>query len=614
MSASAATPAAAGTARISVPVALGLTVLVASALHVILALQIPSPWVLPDELRYAELAKSLGDGSLPRIRDEITFEYGLLYPALLAPIWALFENVATAYSAAKVLNSVVLGLTAVPAYFLARRFVDERSALIASALSVSVPSLLYAGTLMTEVALYPAFVLALLAIAVALERPTAATQLGALGAIALASMVKVLAVTLLAGYVTAVLLYHWLDARGGKEWRDRLRTYWPTLLALIAISLMGLGLGVAFGRSPTAALGAYESISGSVDLLAMPAWMFFHIAAFDLYVAVIPFAAIVLVIVRGLRRNVDTRIRLLSAMTLAVSVPLFAAVAAYSSNPTAPQFGYATGAGANERATFVLAPLIFIGLMVWLRDRPGSQGSVVVTALVTAVIPAAIPLDRFEDNEVSIQAFALVPWVGLRAYSAGPIGILAFTLTLGALFLILARRGARDAVFVAPVVAALVAMTLIAQTVMEVSSEWARSVGIGASSGWVDRAAGDAPVSVLWYERSGSRSTPPAARHRVVWLNEFFNRSIGTVYELGSPLPFAVELPATPVRLADSRVVLDDGKPAPLGPLVLAPCFVRVEGDPIARDSVTGAVVYRVAGVVRAAVMEPRSCRAARSQ
>ena len=181
MSISAAAPAATREARISIPIAVGLTVLVATAFHIALALRVPVPWITPDELRYSELAKSLGDGRLPSIRDDVTFGFGLGYPLLLAPVWAVVGDVAIAYQIAKVLNSLVMGLTAVPAFLLARRFVGDRSALAAAALSVTIPSLLYAGMLMTEVALYPLFVLALFAIAVALDRPTPATQLAALG-------------------------------------------------------------------------------------------------------------------------------------------------------------------------------------------------------------------------------------------------------------------------------------------------------------------------------------------------------------------------------------------------------------------------------------------------
>ena len=86
---------------------------------------------------------------------------------------------------------------------------------------------------------------------------------------------------------------------------------------------------------------------------------------------------------------------------------------------------------------------------------------------------------------------------------------------------------------------------------------------------------------MLWYERPGRPWVQRAGRHRIIWLNEFYSPSIGDVYEIGSPVPYGVDLPTTPVRLSSGRVVLEDGRPAPLGPLVLAPCFVRVEGKRI---------------------------------
>jgi hypothetical protein len=605
---SAASSASARQARVSVPVALGLTVFAVSVVHVVLALRIPSPWAFPDELRYAELAKSLGDGSLPSIRDRVTFDYGLGYPLLLAPIWAVFEDVTTAYWLAKVLNSVVFALTAVPAYLLARRFLAETHALVAAALCVSIPSLLLGGMLMTEVALYPTFVLALLAITVALERPTPATQLAALGAIALASAVKLISLTLLIAVVVAVPLFHWLDTRNGRTWRLRLRPYVPTGIGLAAAAVVGAGLALASGRAPKSALGSYDWVLDNADLTAIPLWMFRHLAEFDLFLAVIPFAATCLVVTRGLRRTADTRTRLLSTLILTVSVPWFAAVATYSSNTGQDLYSYGTGAGAHERSTFVLAPLFLIALIVWLDDRRSSLSAVAVAAFVAAALPSAIPLDLFEENEVSLHAFALVPWVGAREYVHWPIGVLVLTTTLGALFVWLARTRASNVAFLAPVVATFVLVTLIAQTVIEVSSEQARSAGYGDSPRWVHRAAGGSDVSVLWFEGRQGPSTREAARHRVVWVNEFFNRSIGTVYQLGSPQPFLPDLAATPVRLSEGRVVLEDGRPAAIGPLVLAPCHVRVDGDVVARDSRTGAVVYRVREPVHATTRVPGSC------
>ena len=64
-------------ARISIPIALCLTVLAATSVQFALSLRIAVPWILPDELRYAEMAKSLGDGRLPAIRDNVTLGFGL---------------------------------------------------------------------------------------------------------------------------------------------------------------------------------------------------------------------------------------------------------------------------------------------------------------------------------------------------------------------------------------------------------------------------------------------------------------------------------------------------------------------------------------------------------
>jgi hypothetical protein len=234
--------------------------------------------------------------------------------------------------------------------------------------------------------------------ALALERPSTATQLAALGAITLALTVKMLALTLLIGYVTAVPLYHWLDTRRGGHLGDRLRAYQPTWLMLAAAGVLGIVLAVALGRSLTSPLGAYEPFLQNVDIRAVPSWVLYHVAAFDLFVAVIPFAATILVLAAGLRGDADPRTRLLAVMSLTVSAAIFAAVAAYSSSSTTPSFGYAVGAGANERATFVLAPLFFIGLVVWLRDRSGSRIAVAAVALGAAGISSAILLERFEQN------------------------------------------------------------------------------------------------------------------------------------------------------------------------------------------------------------------------
>ena len=78
-----------------------------------------------DELIYSELAKSFASGGHFLLREHASAGYGLVYPVLIAPGWAIFKSVPDAYAMAKAINSVVMSLAAVPAYLLARRVVSQ---------------------------------------------------------------------------------------------------------------------------------------------------------------------------------------------------------------------------------------------------------------------------------------------------------------------------------------------------------------------------------------------------------------------------------------------------------------------------------------------------------
>src|SRR5207247_278911 len=133
--------------------------------------------------------------------------YGFVYPILLAPAWRLYASVPDAYVAAKVTNSVVMSIAAVPAYFLARRFLPARLSLVVAALSVAVPSMLYTGTLMTENAFYPLFLTCVLALVAMLERPTPARQLLVLVLCAAAYATRPQAIAFVPAVLWATRLY-----------------------------------------------------------------------------------------------------------------------------------------------------------------------------------------------------------------------------------------------------------------------------------------------------------------------------------------------------------------------------------------------------------------------
>ena len=118
----------------------------------------PSPWILPDEILYSELAKAIAEGTEPAVRGVPALTWGVVYPVLVAPAWAAFADPVSAYHAALVINALVMSSAAIPAYLLARLFVAERSAIVVAAMTVLVPSLSYTSVVMTEKAMTKATV------------------------------------------------------------------------------------------------------------------------------------------------------------------------------------------------------------------------------------------------------------------------------------------------------------------------------------------------------------------------------------------------------------------------------------------------------------------------
>jgi len=158
-----------------------------------------APWIMVDELVYSELAKSFAATGHFMVRDVPSGSYGFVYPVLISPAYRLFGDVTTVYTAIKAINSLLISLTAVPVYLLARRVLAPGLSFVAAALALAIPSTLYAGTVMTENAFYPVFMWAALALVLVLERPTVWRQVALLAVFALAFATRAQAVALVPG-------------------------------------------------------------------------------------------------------------------------------------------------------------------------------------------------------------------------------------------------------------------------------------------------------------------------------------------------------------------------------------------------------------------------------
>jgi len=171
---------------LAVPAACAGLALTAVVLRYLAARSIPGPWYV-DEFVYASSARTIaGDWTL-LVRNFGADFY--LYPRLLAPAWTA-GSMTTTYALAQAINAVLITLAVIPTYLWARRLLPPVGRVAMVALLLVMPTGLYVSALVTENAFFHAFLLAALALAVALERPTTRSQLLALAAIGLTCSIR----------------------------------------------------------------------------------------------------------------------------------------------------------------------------------------------------------------------------------------------------------------------------------------------------------------------------------------------------------------------------------------------------------------------------------------
>ena len=205
-----------GRALRSIPtwVWLAAIVVASTGARALLARGLVAPFIMVDEVIWSELARGFATAGEPLLRDQPHPGYSPVYPLLISPAYALFDNLPQAYAAVKTLNSLLMSLAAVPAFFLARRVVSDRLALLAALLTVAVPSLAYTGTVMTENAFYPLFLLVALVLVRVLERPSPLLVVLLFGLVAVAYGTRVQAVALVPAILAAPLVLAVFERRG----------------------------------------------------------------------------------------------------------------------------------------------------------------------------------------------------------------------------------------------------------------------------------------------------------------------------------------------------------------------------------------------------------------
>ena len=571
------------------------------AARIWLARQIVSPWIMGDELLYSEMAKSFATSGHFLIRDGPSGINNVVYPGLISPAW-LFHPMATTYGLAKAINVLVMTATAVPVYLWGRRLASPVHALLAVVLVLVMPSFVYSGTLMTENAFLPAFLLAAFAFALALERPTLLRQLAAFGAILLATAVRYQGLVLLLVLPTAIMLKVVFElcatprSRTLRFLSSELRRYWISAALLAGAVSFYVLLQVARGHELASGLGSYRAIVGKgYSLDESRHWVLLHFAELTLSVAVFPVSALLVLLglafVRGGTRSEAERAFL---AVVAAAVPwIVLEVAVFAS-----RFSLRV----EERYMFFLAPLLFLAFVVWLdRGLPRPPLLAGAAAIIPAALLFALPLGSLLNVSILSDTFGLIPLLRLSNLVPGGIPEVRHFLLAGGIgaaivFMLWPRNALPQVVFPASVAAFLVLSTYpIVGTLHDYSRALRDSAGTGGSASWIDDRIG-ARNEASFLLGTTLESWPETLG---LWQNEFWNRSLGPVYNLSTPEPTGG--PETLVRVEPATGVIVStatGKPV-TARHVAANLAFGVDGQLIAARPPLA--LYRTGGSLRVA-------------
>ena len=523
------------------------------------ATRVDGLWIAPDEMIYASLGRSLWEDGELRIFDGPSAFYSLVYPALAGLPLVLFGT-EDGYVVLKAVQAVVMSLTAVPVFLWTRRLASPAWALVAAALTLAVPGLLYAGLIMTEVAFYPALVLAAWALAAALERPTLGRQGLLVGAVVLAAATRLQALVLVPVLLTAFALAALLE----RDPRLPLR-FWPALLGVAVPALAWFAWRAAVDGWE-AVLGSYSAAAESGYSVGESArFVAYHAADVLLLAAFFPVCALALLAWEAFRGRESSRaMRAYVATAVSLVAWLVVEVGVFASEHVNQL---------AERDLIGLAPVLFVGFAAWLaRGAVRPRVAAALVALAALAVLLALPLRDLVQQRAIPDAFGLVPLIWLRERAAD--STFELVVWLGAalaavLFVLVPRRLA----LALPVVAfAALAYASVAAT-REVSQNVAfdQRYLLGGDRAWIAGVT-DEPVAYLYY---GERYW------NGVWQTLHWNPSVRRVYTPeGIRLPPG--LPVAVVRIApDGRFLLPDGGEVPER-LLVASSRQRLRGRPIA--------------------------------
>ncbi len=522
----------------------GLWIALAAVLSAV-TVQVRDWFDMTDELRYERLAIAIArtDSLVARIHGIDIKSFAQLYPLLIAPMFR-HGYIPSDLRDAHLLNAWIMSSACIPAFLLTRRVTGRRdAAYLVAALTVCMPWILYASFLLTEVAAYPVFLWAILALQRMTATPSARNDLVAILAVALAFFARTAFIVLAVVPPLAIMAFE-LGREPGRRGVARLtgaaRRAIEThrlLAGTYALLVAGALALIAVGRFSSIYGGTYGSYGQAVDNNLIPpgfAWSFAeHLATLSLGLAIFPvvlgFAWLLANLVRPPARSEAHAFACIATITVVAVV--------YQ----ATTFDLSlTGYFVHDRFMFHLVPLILVGVVCALCDLRRPRWSLVLPAGLIALGFAfgAIPREEwglFPTLDPDTPASALyTPLVQMaHTLTAARVFLVVATLWLALMFVLggaLLRRTHVTALAIAYLLVALPALTVYTfDHLFRTNGLSGRPVTQNENGvyDWVDEAVGTtASVAMIPYPTSSSWFVSQRVWRDYEWWNTSVDRDV----------------------------------------------------------------------------------------
>jgi hypothetical protein len=532
-------------------------VAVGAALTIWFVLQCVQYFIQPDELEYLKQSRQIASELHPLVPGDAYFtSWSQLQPLLLAPVWGLIHDTNSAHKVMGVVNALIMASAAIPAYLLALRVVaDRRLAYLVALLTVVVPWMAAAATMMTEVAAYPAFLWAALAVQHAIARPSARGDVIGVAGVALAYFARpqlaVLGVALVVGLLVQEVRYAEVGADPLARRRDRIV---PGLRAAIVRHRWLLGAGLAavivYVIARPNRFGGYSRQGVTGNALDAPGlWMFSRelLAYVAVGVAVVPLAMAAAWALQTFVRPLTREQHAFAVMATVTVVLATVVVGGFTAHYT-PQ-------GINSRYLFYVAPLLFIGMVALVADRRPATWPLVLAVAGVAWLVYGATISQTGPSLVSPEQTFHTVLAGRSGQIGKALGLpqasfphlMAVGGVIVVVLLALLRRGRAGRAFGVAVLAA-VTLFCVAETVYSMQKIADTQAGVSQDfidgRRWIDAALPPGAEAQVFASTLGD----PGSAYGVWWDISFWNRTVDHTLYLPTtpdlqqpfPQPFAI--------------------------------------------------------------------------